>query len=333
MFKKITFLSLIFCACAYIVFGQQKKYRFETGKMGSPFTIIVSTKDTTGLQTTIQSAFDYAEELENQFSDYREHSDVSKINRMAGSQTFYPIQQPFKELLTESLHAFDLTQGKLNVFAGSLVKEWRRARSTKVLPDSLLLKQMRTAIASPCVVFSPDSSSVYLKHKHCQIDFGSIGKGFVAQKVLDFLVSKAYPNVLVDAGGKIVCTQVSENGDAWTVGVELPMSMQIASNTLKLKNTSVSSSGKTYQHAWIDGKNYSHVLNPKTGLALEHTKSATVVIKGGAISDWIATAATILELNELQDLVRKFKDLKILVWQNNASKLEVLFNQDILPDK
>lgn len=332
MFKKIPLLSLFIWAFAQSVSGQQIKYRFETGKMGSPFSIIVSTKDSVGLRAIIQSAFDYAEDLENQLSDYREHSDVSKINRLAGTQKFFPIQQSFKEILTESLHAFHLTDGKLNVFAGGLVKEWRKARSTKVLPDSLLLKQIAAVISSPCLVFSSDSSSIYLKNKFCQLDFGSIGKGFVAQKVLEYLVSWGYTNVLIDAGGKIVCTQTVD-GNYWNVGIELPMSNQIASKVLKLKNTSVSSSGKTYQHVWIDGKNYSHVLNPKTGWALEHAKSATVVVEGGAVSDWIATAATILELNELQDLIKKFKDLKILVWQNNASKLDVLFNQDILSDK
>ena len=332
MFKKIPILSLILWVFAHLSFGQQKKYRFETGKMGSPFLIIVSTKDTNALQATIQSAFDYAEALENQLSDYRAHSDVSKVDRLAGTHTFMPIQQAFKEILAESLRAFYLTDGKLNVFAGGLVKEWRKARTTKVLPDSLLLKQISTVISSPCVVFSPDSASIYLKDKFCQLDFGSIGKGFVAQKVLDFLVSKGYEHVLVDAGGKIVCTQTGD-GDYWSFGLELPMSNQISSNMLKLKQTSVSSSGKTYQHVWIAGKNYSHVLDPKTGWALEHAKSATVVAKDGAISDWMATAATILEVNELQDLVKKYKGLKILVWQNNGSKLDVLFNQDILSDK
>lgn len=328
MLKNYTILFGILLLHFYTVQAQSQKYTFETGKMGSPFRIIVSTQDSTGLSHIIKKAFERAEDLENQLSDYRANSDVSQVNRLAGKGVFFSIQPEFKEILLESIRAKKITHGALNVFAGQMVKEWRRTRSTKILPDSLLLQTISKAISGECVVFSKDSTAIYLTNAMCQLDFGSIGKGFVAQKVLDFLVQKGLTYVLVDAGGKIVCTQVNEKGDDWKVGLELPQSKELATDYLKVKNTSLATSGKTYQFVEVNGKEYSHVLNPTTGWALTHARSATVITQNGALSDWLATAATILEIENLKEIISYFKDVKILVWQNKSGKLEIIFNYE-----
>ncbi len=330
MLKKISLVIFLYVLGTGILFCQQRKYSFETGKMGSPFRIIIAAEDTLGLHSVIKSGFDLAEELENQLSDYRENSDVSKINKKAGLGEFHAISPDFKEILLESIRAKKLTNGYLNVFSGYLVKEWRKTKVSRVLPDSVVLQKVSREIAGDCIEFSSDSMSVSLRSGYCQLDFGSIGKGFVAQKVLDFLVAKGFSNVLVDAGGKIVCTQTNNQSGTWKIGVELPMSYQIANKLLEVKNTSVSSSGKTYQTFTINNISYSHVLNPKTGWPFEHSKSATVVVSDGKVSDWLATAATMLDINELKEMLKEFKEVKILVWQNIELKLEVLFNQGIL---
>ncbi len=330
MYKKITFWYVCFVLISSSIEAQYKKYVFETGKMGSPFRIIISTKDTSRIDFIIKEAFHLAEDLENQLSDYREYSDVSKVNRIAGKSIFFPIQKPFKELLLESLKAKKISNGKLNVFSGKLVSEWRKTMRNKILPDSSLLRKVSNEIKGECIEFSKDSTSIRLLNESCQIDFGSIGKGFVAQKVVNFLTHNGFPFVLVDAGGKIVCTQVDEMGGEWTVGLEIPSSQTISPQLIKLKNTSISSSGKTYQNVIIKGKTYSHVLNPKTGWALEHSRSATVISARGEQSDWLATAATILEPNELKRMLKKMKDVKILIWQNNGGNLDIILNHNLL---
>jgi len=330
MFKKNRLITFVLLLSYYSTYAQYKKYTYETGKMGSPFRVIVSTQDSIGLGSKIQKAFDLAENLENQLSDYRANSDVSHVNSLAGKGVFYPIPSEFKEILLESIRAKKMTAGALNVFAGKLVKEWRNTRITKLVPDSLNLVKISKDISGECVEFSKDSAAIRLINLSCQLDFGSMGKGFVAQKVLDYLLQMDLPNVMVDAGGKIVCTQVNEQGEEWKVGLELPQSKNLASNYLKVKNTSLATSGKTYQFVRVNGKEYSHVLDPTTGWALTHARSATVILKDGSVSDWLATAATIMEIEKLKEIISYFKDLKILVWENKSGKLEIIYNKEVL---
>lgn len=330
MNKKTLYLFIACLLPSFLLPGQWDKYRFETARMGSPFRIIISTQDSTGLTHVVHEALLLAENLENQLSDYRLESDVSKVNQLAGTGQFHPIKEPFKAILNESLLAYQYSHGDLNVFLGKLVAAWRKARKTQVLPDQKQMQNWLEELKSPCLEFNKDSSGIRLKQTACQLDFGSIGKGFVAQRVLDYLVKKSFPYALVDAGGKICATQVNPAGEAWKVGLELPNSRNVSSDYLEIKNQSIASSGKTYQQVNIGGKIYSHVIDPKTGLGLEHARSATAIAAHGARADWVATAATIMEISELKLLLQSLPEVKLLVWEYQNDQLEILLNHGIL---
>ncbi|CAM3446001.1 FAD:protein FMN transferase [Aquirufa ecclesiirivi] len=330
MNKKSLLISFCFICCGFLSQAQWTKYRFETSRMGSPFRIIVSCQDSVGLSQTIQKAQSLAQDLEMQLSDYQVSSDLSQVNQRAGSGQFYPIQEPFRAILKESLWAKQQSGGDLTIFIGKLVAAWRIARKTQILPDPAMLQTWAKAIQSSCLEFNADSSSIRLTNADCQLDVGSIGKGFVAQRVLDYLVKSGYPYALVDAGGKISASQVNPQGDAWKVALELPNSKKISTDLIEIKNQSIASSGKTYQQVEIAGKNYSHVINPKTGIGLEHARSATAIAPDGARADWIATAATIMELDELQVMLKSFPQVQVLVWEYQKGELEILLNHGIL---
>ncbi|MHA8052854.1 FAD:protein FMN transferase [Aquirufa sp. Wall-65K1] len=330
MNKKSLLVAALLMLSGFLTQAQWTKYRFETARMGSPFRIIVSTQDSTGLSQTIKNAQALAANLESQLSDYQLNSDVSQVNQKAGTEQFFPIKEPFKAILKESMLAYEQSGGNLNIFIGKLVAAWRIARKTHVLPAEDVLQFGLKATEIACLEFNADSSAIRLTNSACQIDLGSIGKGFVAQRVLDFLRKSGYPYALVDAGGKICASQVNPNGDAWKVGLELPNSKKVAVDFIEIKNQSIASSGKTYQQVEIAGKNYSHVINPKTGLGLEHARSATAIAPDGARADWIATAATMMELDKIKELLKSIPKVQVLVWEYQNGELEILLNHGIL---
>ena len=330
MIKKINFLLLIILLISYQNLAQISKYTFETARMGSPFRIIVSTNDSIGISKVIQSSFELARELESQLSDYQINSELSQVNLRAGTGEFFPIHSPLKEILRAALQAENLTQGALNVKLGRLVQVWRKTRKDKIMPDKKKLRKIAVAIQGNCIKFSQDSSRLRLVDRVCQLDLGSLGKGFVAQKVLDHLVKSAWPYALVDAGGKICMTTQADKKNEWSVGLEIPGGTAISDQVLTLKNCSIASSGNTYQQVQIGNKVYSHVLDPRTGMALTHGRSATAIAADGTLADWLATAATVMTLPEIKKLLVKLPDVRLLVWEINAGKMDILLNQKIL---
>lgn len=330
MIKKINFLLLIILLISYQNFAQTSKYTFETARMGSPFRIIVSTHDSIGISKVIQKSFELARELESQLSDYQINSELSQVNLRAGTGEFFSIHYPLKEILIHALQAERLTKGALNVKLGRFVQAWRKTRKDKILPDEAELKKIAMAIQGTCIEFSKDSTKLRLANRACQLDLGSLGKGFVAQKVLDYLVKSAWPYALVDAGGKICMTSSDKMGGEWSVGLEIPGGTAISDQMLKLKNCSIASSGKTYQQVQIGDQVYSHVLDPRTGMALTHGRSATAIAADGTLADWLATAATVMSLQEIKKLLVKLPDVRLLVWEINAGKMDILLNQNLL---
>ena len=330
MIKKINFLLLFTLLISYQNFAQTIKYTFETSRMGSPFRIVVSTNDSLGISKIIQSSFELARDLEAQLSDYQINSELSQVNVRAGTGEFFPIHSPLKEILKVAMQAEDLTHGALNVKLGRLVQAWRKTRKDNVLPDEKELREIAVAIQGKCIEFSKDSTKLRLTNRACQLDLGSLGKGFVAQKVLDHLINNSWPYALVDAGGKISMTSLDKVGGEWVLGLEIPGGTAISDQLLHLKNCSIASSGKTYQQVKIGDQVYSHVLDPRTGMALTHGRSATAIAPDGTLADWLATAATIMPIGEIEKLLVKLPDVRLLVWEFKAGKLDILLNHNLL---
>ena len=329
MIKKIQFIGLFIILISSQIFAQSVKYAFETSRMGSPFRIVVSTNDSLGISKVIQSSFDLARDLESQLSDYQIQSELSQVNLRAGTGEFFPIHSPLKEILVAAIQAENLTQGALNVKVGRLVQAWRRTRKERILPDENELRKIAKAIQGKCIEFSDDSTKLRLANRACQLDLGSLGKGFVAQKVLDHLINNSWPYVLVDAGGKICMTSLDKMGGEWVLGLEIPGGTAISDQMLSLKNCSIASSGKTYQQVQIGNQVYSHVLDPKTGMALTHGRSATAIAPDETLADWLATAATIMPIREIEKLLVKLPNVRLLVWEFNAGKLDILLNRNL----
>ena len=139
--------------------------------------------------------------------------------------------------------------------------------------------------------------------KGMQIDFGGIGKGYIAQKVVDFLNTQGIPESLVDAGGDIVLGNAPWDKKGWTVGVNQPEKADdLLPEKLQLHNLSVATSGDVYQFIEHNGKKYSHIIDPATGYGVTSLRNVTVIANDGALAHWLATACSILPINESKKL-------------------------------
>jgi thiamine biosynthesis lipoprotein len=124
-------------------------------------------------------------------------------------------------------------------------------------------------------------------------------------------------------------TSLDKMGGEWVLGLEIPGGTAISDQMLSLKNCSIASSGKTYQQVQIGNQVYSHVLDPKTGMALTHGRSATAIAPDGTLADWLATAATIMPIREIEKLLVKLPNVRLLIWEFNAGKLDILLNRNL----
>lgn len=313
LIRNFSFIFFFIFLSAQIL-SAQKKFVFEQSKMGSPFTVTIFSIDSAKAADAAALAFHCADSLNQIFSDYIDSSELNRLNATSGQGRYVPVSAAMFDILQYSLEAAKKSDGDFDITMGPVIKLWRKARKEKKLPGSSLLKNTLNKVGYKYIHLDSVHQSAWLEKPGMQLDLGGIGKGYVAQAALNLIGAIGLHSVMVSAGGSIVVGDAPPGRDGWRIGVTLPEEKEkIMSRLLLLKNTSVATSGDVYQHLDINGKRYSHIIDPATGLGLTTQRTVTIITKNGAVSDWLSTACSVLSIDKAFALIRQFKDAAILI--------------------
>jgi thiamine biosynthesis lipoprotein len=160
-----------------------------------------------------------------------------------------------------------------------------------------------------------------------QLDLGGIGKGYIAQAVIDYLSANGINQALADAGGDIVCSNAPPGKRGWRIAINIPGEKnRYLQKNLLLQNGAVATSGDVYQYITHEGKRYAHIIDPHTGYGVTFQRNVTVVAKDGATADWLATACSILPKRKAKRLVR-YRAAALLVTQVRKEKFKAYATQ------
>ncbi len=295
----------------------QKKYVFESAKMGSPFTVTICSSDSAKAARAAEAAFNKADTLNSILSDYIDSSEINRLSATAGQGRYVQVSPALYDILAISQSAAALSHGSYVITIGPVVKLWRKARKTNTFPnkDSIALALQRTGYRY--LHLDSANRTVWLEKAGMQLDVGGLGKGFVAQIALDLIRDSGFGAAMVNAGGKIAIGDAPPGTQGWLIGINVPEEKQfVMQQLLVLKNTAVATSGDVYQNLVFNGKKYSHIVNPKTGIGLTHSSNVTAIAAGGAIADWLATACSILPPKKALALIRQFNNGALLITKN-----------------
>ncbi len=270
------------------------RYTFTAPHMGTRFKVIVYAPDEQTANRAAESAFARVAQLDGIMSDYRPTSELMRLCAKAGgapvkvSEELFFVLEKSQELAEKSGGAFDVT-------VGPVTRLWRLARKAKRLPDPDGLKQARAVVGHEGVVLDRKGRTVRLLKKGTQLDLGGIAKGYAADEAVRVLREHGLTRALVAAGGDIVAGDAPPGAKGWAVGIA-PLADPDAkpSRYLLLENAAVSTSGDAEQYVEIDGKRYSHIVDPKTGVGIPGQFSVTVTARRGITSDALATAVAVL---------------------------------------
>lgn len=313
-----------------------KKYSFTRPEMGSPFTITIETTDSSAAANAAAAAFHLADSLNTILSDYIDSSEINRLSATSGQGRSVPVSPPLFDILQRAQEAAVLTSGAYDITVGPVVRLWRKARKTGVPPTQTDIAQALQNTGYNHLHFDSTSHTVLLEKRGMQLDVGGLGKGFVASAALSLLRSQGYPVAMVNAGGKIVTGDAPAAG-SWIIGINAPgQKEQLLSLYLSLHNNSVATSGDLYQYIEWQGKRYSHIIDPRTGIGLTRRRNVTAIATDGTTADWLATACSILSWRESLKLLKRIPGAALLVTEIKGGKIiqktSVNFKKYLLPD-
>ncbi len=270
-----------------------ERCEFEQLRMGTLFRLVVWGPREDASAAAL-AAYERVEQLEQILSDYREDSELSEVCRTAWKEPRV-ISPELYEVLEASLEWGRRTGGAVDVTVKPLVELWRLARQQHRLPDPAQLAEARTRTGLDKLFLNPRTRSVRLALPGMKLDLGAVGKGYAADQVLSLLKSRGLSRVLVDAGGDLTLGEAPPGQAGWRIRLE---EQAVPSRDIRLQRCAVATSGDRYQFLELEGVHYSHILDPRTGRAVTHQGSATVIAPRGLDADALATALSVLALEE-----------------------------------
>lgn len=282
-----------------------QRYEYRRMHMGTEFHLILYAPDPESGLRAAEAAFARVEHLDRVMSDFREDSELSLVNRHAYEAPVVVSPELF-EILLRSREIWAATEGAFDVTVGPLTRIWRQARLDGRAPDPETIEKLRETCGMEKVLLNRMTRSVRLTNPRTRLDLGAIGKGFAADEVLRLLAQLGLDRALVDAGGDLVAGEAPPNRSGWTVGIAE------TGRKLTLRHRAAATSGNWYQRIDDGERRLSHVLDPRTGFAVESDRQVTVIAPDGTTADALATAFSVLTVEESQRVSRRFESIEVL---------------------
>lgn len=281
--------------------------------MGNRFEISVVSEDAQWAEKRIDDAVGEIQRIEKLFTTFDESSQTNLINRNAGIQPV-KVDKEVYHLIERSLKISHLTQGAFDITYGSIDKRfWNFDVNMTSLPDAATAKKTVRLINYKNVVLDKKAGTVFLKDKGMRIGFGGIGKGYAADRAKQILQKQGVPSGIINAAGDLITWGTQPDGSPWTVGIADPNAKHHPFSYLNISNMAVATSGSYEKYAVVNGKKYSHTIDPKTGFPVSGIKSVTIICSSAELADAMATPVMVMGIKIGLDLINQMNHIACII--------------------
>ncbi len=291
----------------------KKIFKVATKLMGNRFEISVVAREESGAMQCINAAIDEIKRIEKLLTTFNDDSETNLINRHAGITPVKVSEETF-QLIERSIRISALTQGAFDITYGSIDKSlWNFDTTMNALPDKETAREMVKLINYRNIVLDKEEQTVFLKEKGIRIGFGGIGKGYAAEMAKRVMVKAGVESGIVNASGDLTAWGLQPDSEEWTIGIADPNVSGQVFSFIKITGLAVATSGNYEKFVLIDGKKYSHTINPRTGLPVTGIKSVTIITKNAEIADAMATPVTIMGIKAGLGMINQIKDMEAVI--------------------
>ena len=285
--------------------------------MGNRFEISVVSEDENWANERIENAISEISRIEQLLTTFKPDSQTNLINDNAGIKPV-PVDKEVFELIQRSLKISNLTQGAFDITYGSIDKTlWNFDTKMTSLPDAETAKNMVRLIDYQKVILNQNEQTVFLQEQGIRIGFGGIGKGYAAEMAKQLMIREGVKSGVVNASGDLTTWGNQPNGKQWTIGIADPNHKNKTFSSLNISNMAVATSGNYEKFVMIDGKRYSHTINPKTGLPTTGIKSVTIIAPNAELADSLATPVTVMGVKVGLNLINQIKGIGCVIIDDN----------------
>ena len=255
--------------------------------------------------------FDYYDKLFDIYNEYDGINNLYTVNKNAGKAPV-KVDKELMDFITYAKTVYDITDGKVNIAMGSVLKVWHDYRDTGIaspekaeLPPMSLLEEKSRSCDINKVIIDTEKSEIYISDEKVSLDVGALAKGYAVEKVAQALKELGYENLLISAGGNVCAVGFKTGTQKWSVGISDPKGGTSYPAITKLADASLVTSGSYQRYYTVGGKRYHHIIDPKTNMPADYFVSVTVMASDSALADAMSTALFISDIESGKKLCEK----------------------------
>jgi thiamine biosynthesis lipoprotein len=271
--------------------------------------------------------------FEDKCNIFNPESEISRLNATAGKKAF-KCSPLIWNMLNSSRRAYVLSRGAFDITARPLMQLWGFYRKRgNSLPAAEEIKSTLDKTGMDKVIFDDKGHTVKFKVAGMSIDLGGIAKGIAVQVAARKIHAMGIRNAVVNLGGNMYCLgSPPAPREFYSIGVRNPLEKNKICARLPLRNQAVATSGNYERYVTVNGRHYTHIMNPKTGKPVENMLSTTIVCPDAGDADFLSTAVFINGAEYAKNICKANPQIKIIIIRRkpeNKSETETLYFGEI----
>ena len=293
--------------------GSQEPVSATAIKLNTAVTVTIYDSQDRELLTECMNLCDKYEKI---FSRTASDSELYQLNHreltpVAGTEDTFQVSDPLAELIRKGLYYSELSEGAFDIAIEPLTSLWDFTAEDPQVPENRLIQEALTKCDYHNVSVS-DNNEVILKTEDTAIELGAIAKGYIADRLKDYLISQGVKSAIINLGGNVLCIGGKPNDSSFKIGIQKPFadrSETIA--VMDIKDKSVVSSGVYERCFEQDGTLYHHLLNPRTGYPYDNGLIAVTIISDESVDgDALSTTCFALGLEDGMKLAESLDNVQ-----------------------
>lgn len=285
--------------------------------MGSPFNITVVAANEEIAHINIHEAIAEITRIEKMISSWDEESETYQINKNAGIKPVKVSKELFK-LIERCNKISDVTDGAFDISFASMDNIWKFDGSMTEMPTDVDIKKSVAKVGYKKIILNNENLTVFLQDKGMKISFGAIGKGYAADKAKEFLVSRQVVGGIIDAAGDLTTWGTDKSGKKWIIGVVNPLKKNKIVTWLSVIESSVATSGNYEKYITFQGKQYTHIIDPRTGYPSSGIRQVSIFAKSAETCDALATSVFIMGKDDGLALINQLRGVDVILFDDDG---------------
>lgn len=208
-------------------------------------------------------------------------------------------KQELYNAIKESITYSKITNGGLDITIKPLSQLWNFSDNNGKVPDEDLIREALEKVNYKNIIIEDNQ----INFNETELDCGAVAKGYVADRIKDFLLNNEVTSAIINLGGNVQCIGKKPTGEDFVIGVKKPFSEEVMLG-LVIDNYSVVTSGVYERYFEVDEIKYHHILNPKTGMPCDNgLLSVTIIAESSFTCDALSTGCFVMGLDDAMEVI------------------------------